>query len=122
MVINCGEVGQTITGGVLSVTLMVCVFVAVFPQASVAVQVRVMLYSCGHGPAVVTSTKVRTTPGSQRSVAVGMVKAGANGHSMLLVGGRKEITGGILSMTVTVCETWDVLPQSSVAVQVPTRV
>ena len=36
-------VGQVMTGGVISCTTMVALHVAVFPQSSVAVQVRVIL-------------------------------------------------------------------------------
>ncbi len=42
-----------ITGGVLSSTLIVCEAVEVLPQASVAVQVRVTLYSPLQAPGVV---------------------------------------------------------------------
>jgi len=40
------------------------------PQSSVAVQVRVIVLSCGHVPAAVTSLKLITNVGSQLSVAV----------------------------------------------------
>ena len=42
---DAGVVGQISTGGVLSVTAMVLLHVAELPQSSVAVQVRVTLYS-----------------------------------------------------------------------------
>ncbi len=42
-------------GGVLSSIVMVCVQELLLLQSSVAVHVRVMVYSCGHVPAVVTS-------------------------------------------------------------------
>ena len=42
-------IGQSvITGGVVSSTVMTCVQFVPFPHASVAVQVLVMVYSCGH--------------------------------------------------------------------------
>lgn len=40
------------------------------PQSSVAVQVRVIVLSCGHEPATVTSLKLMTRVASQLSVAV----------------------------------------------------
>jgi len=48
-------VGQVMTGGVVSVTVMVWLAVLVLPHASLAVQVRVMLLACGQAPGVVSS-------------------------------------------------------------------
>jgi hypothetical protein len=63
--------GQNVkTGGVLSSTKMVCVQLLEFPQSSVARHVRVIVYSCGHPPATVTSVDVIATTKSQLSVAV----------------------------------------------------
>ena len=76
---NSGVAGQSmvdsagnsaITGAVVSSTLMVCVAVAVFPQASVAVQVLVTEYDPAHCPFVVASTKVKVTSPAQLSEAV----------------------------------------------------
>ena len=47
--------GQVMTGGVVSVTVMVWLAVLVLPHASLAVQVRVMLLACGQAPGVVSS-------------------------------------------------------------------
>ena len=106
-----------ITGGVLSSTLIVCEAVAVFPQPSSAVQVRVILYSFGHEPFVVTSAKFKVgTP--QLSVAVGTSNAGVPPHSMVVTPGNPEITGGVVSSTFIVCEAVAVFPQPSSAVQV----
>ena len=44
------------TGAVVSTTVMVCDFVEELPHASMAVQVRVTLYSCGQSPRVVSSS------------------------------------------------------------------
>ena len=66
------------TGGVLSSMNIVCVHVLELPQSSVALQVRVIVNSCGHAPATVTSVKVGITLASQISVAVAdPVAAGA---------------------------------------------
>jgi hypothetical protein len=73
----------------------------------------------GHVP-VQTSTKVKITIGSQ-STGVGMVQIGTAGHWMVLGAGRALITGAVVSTTVMVCEAVDVLPQSSLAVQVRTH-
>ena len=53
--IGLTTIGQVITGGVVSSTLMVCRHTLVLPEASVAVHVRVIVYACAHGPAVVIS-------------------------------------------------------------------
>ena len=75
--------------------------VDVLPQSSVAVQVRVMLYSFGQVPLVVKSAKVNTGT-SQLSVAVGVVHDGTPEHSMVDGPGKPEMTGGIVSSTFIV--------------------
>ena len=62
--------GQVSTGAVLSSINIVCVQLLELPQSSVAVQVRVIVNSCGHIPPTVTSLKVGVTLASQISVAV----------------------------------------------------
>jgi hypothetical protein len=62
--------GHTIEGARLSSTTMVWAQVLELPQASVALQVRVMVLSCGHAPAKVTSVKVMAGAPSQLSEAV----------------------------------------------------
>jgi hypothetical protein len=112
-----GAGSPEMTGGVVSSTLMVCEAVAVFPQPSFAVQVRVILKSPGHAPLVVTSAKVNVgTP--QLSVAVGISKDGVPPHSMVVTPGNPEMTGGTVSSTLIVCVAVAVLPQPSLAVQV----
>ena len=71
-------------------------------QLAVAVHVRVTLYSCVQGPGVVTSAKIRIGKGSQLSVAVGIVKEGVAGHSIVLGSGRGEITGASKSITLII--------------------
>jgi hypothetical protein len=66
---------------VISCTTIVPLQVAVFPQSSVAVQVRVVLYVPIQEPGVVVSTKVNVTVASQASVAVGAVNTGNAGQS-----------------------------------------
>jgi hypothetical protein len=105
-----------ITGCVLSSTLMVWLAVRVLPQSSVAVHVRT--YTAGQVPVGPLSTNVSDTLASQASVAVGVVKFGAAGHSIVVGPGKAPITGGWLSNTVIVCEQVTELSQASVAFQV----
>ena len=60
----------SITGAVMSCTLIVCVAVELLPQPSVAVQVLVTLYDPAHAPAVVISAEVKVKEEPQASVAV----------------------------------------------------
>ena len=55
-----------------------------FPQASVAVQVRVVV-EVNPQPGTITSTKVTTGAVSQLSVIVGATNTGAAGHSIGVV-------------------------------------
>ena len=95
--------GQVIAGGVLSSMTIICVQVAVLPQSSLAVQVRLIVYSCGQvGLGVIISLDVIFKTGSQLSVAVA-VPAGPPGavlaeHCNVKLAGQ-VITGGVLSST-----------------------
>ena len=91
-----------ITGAVLSSTLIVWLAVELFPQGSVAVHVRVTLYSCGQLPGVVTSAKVGVTDPAHASNAVGVANDGTAGHSIVEGPGSAEITGAVLSSTLIV--------------------
>ena len=71
------------------------------PQPSSAVHVRVILYSFGQEPFVVTSAKVNVGV-PQLSVAVGVVQEGVPEHSILDGPGNPEITGGVVSSTLMV--------------------
>jgi hypothetical protein len=118
---SIGEItdGQVIIGGVLSSTTIVLLQVEVLPQSSVAVQVLVTLYSCGHIPlGVVTVEKVILTEASQPSVAVAVPKEGTAGQLIGETTFGHVITGGVLSTTTIVLLQEAVLPQSSVATQV----
>ena len=126
-VANTGVDGQSrvvgagkaaITGAVISCTLMVCVAVEVLPQASVAVQVLVVLYDPAQAPGVVTSLEVNVKALPQASVAVAMANTGVAGQSMVVAAGRAAITGAVISCMLMVCVAVEVLPQASVAVQV----
>jgi hypothetical protein len=77
--------GQVIAGGVISCTTIVLLHVEVFPQSSLAVQVRVTLYVPAQEPGVVASTKVIATVASHASVAVGGVNTGTAGQSIGVV-------------------------------------
>jgi hypothetical protein len=109
--------GQVIDGGVLSSIVIICTHVPVLPQSSVALQVRVIVDSCGHDPAVITSPKVIVGVASQLSVAVAVpVLAGAVLAVQVIVTlGGQVIEGAMLSSTVMVCTQVLLLPQSSVA-------
>ena len=97
---------------------MVRLQVAVFPQSSVAVQVRVVLYVFGHEPGVDASENVIETLGSQASVAVGAVNTGNAGQFTGVVCVTQVMVGGVLSSTTIVLLQVAVFPQSSVAVHV----
>jgi hypothetical protein len=105
------------TGAVLSSTVIVCAAVAVLPQASAAVHVLVMEYSPAQAPGVVTSLNVSVAV-PHASLAVGDENEGVTVHSIVTSAPTPEMTGGVLSSTVIVCEAVEVLPQASVAVHV----
>ena len=111
-------VTQVIVGGVLSCTTMVRLQVAVFPQSSVAVHVRVVLYVFGHEPGVDASENVMVTLGSQASVAVGGVNTGVAGQLIGVVWATQVMVGGVISWTTIVALHVAVFKQSSVAVHV----
>ena len=102
---------EPITGPVVSTTVIVCDFVLLLPQWSVAVHVRVTEYPCPQLPAVVTSAKVSEGVPSHASVAVGEANDGVAGHSIVLAAGTAEITGAVVSTTVIVCAFVLLLPQ-----------
>ncbi len=109
---------QVIVGAVTSRTTIVPLQVAVLPQSSVAVQVRVTLYVPAHDPCVVASENVIVTVASQASVAVGGVNTGTAGQLIGVVCVTQVIVGAVTSRTTIVPLQVAVLPQSSVAVQV----
>src|SRR3989454_6642315 len=100
---------------------MVWLLVELLPPSSVAVQVRVTEWACGQLPGVVTSANVRVGLESHASVAVGVVNTGDVGHSMVVGPGSAERVGAWVSTTLMVWLLVELLPQSSVAVQVRVR-
>src|SRR5919107_897055 len=63
--------GQLMVGGVLSVTVMVCTAVAMLPEASVALKVRVITRGLAAVPAPVLASVTVTTGAPQLSSASG---------------------------------------------------
>ena len=104
----------------MSSMVIVCTQSELLPQASVAVQVLVMMLSSGQVPGALTSLSVMTGLGSQLSVAVAtpvFAELGSSSHSMVTSAGQ-VICGGVVSSMVMVCTQSELLPQASVAVQV----
>lgn len=93
--------GQVMMGAVLSSTKIVCTQDELLPHASVATQVRVIVFSFMQEPATDTSVCVTTGPVSQLSVAVAFpVVAGVElaVHWIVVFGGH-VIMGDVLSST-----------------------
>ena len=76
---------------------MVCEACEIFPQASVAVQVRVTLYEPAQAPGVVTSEEVKVKALPQASTAVANANSGATGQLMVEAAGKAAITGAVIS-------------------------
>ena len=92
-----------------------------FPQSSVALHVLLIVYSCGHPPATVTSVEVMVGVASQLSVAVAVpfVPPGAVlAVQRIVILAGQVMDGAILSSTNMVCRQVLKLPQSSVAIHV----
>ena len=88
------------------------------PQSSVAVQVLVTEYDPAQAPLVVISADVRVKLLPHSSVAVAVAKLGVAGQLIVDADGKGSMTGAVMSCTLIVCAAVEVLPQSSVAVQV----
>src|SRR5438093_7122401 len=117
---NCLSGGQAITGGVVSTKVMCCTHVAMFPQASVAFQVRSMPALPVQLAGVAASLNVMAGVPPQLSVAVAEpVFAGAveSPQASTLSAGQ-VITGGVVSAKVMCCTQVAIFPQASVAFQV----
>ena len=97
---------------------MVRAHTALLPQSSVAVHVLVTLYVLAQLPGVVTSAKVIVTFWSHASVAVAAPNTGVAGQSIGEVTEGQVIVGGVTSCITIVRLHVELLPQSSVAVQV----
>jgi hypothetical protein len=107
--------GQVIDGAVISRTVIVALQVLVLPQSSVALQIRV--FTVGQLPLGVVLTTTTSTVASQASVAVALPHTTAAGQSIVVLAGQ-VIDGAVISRTVIVALQVDVLPQSSVALQI----
>src|SRR5438093_8904904 len=77
-----------------------------------------MLEDCGQLPAVLTLHDALPIFVSQASVAVGLLKLGVAGHSMVIGPPTPVMVGAVVSCTVIVCDALLELPQWAVAVQV----
>ena len=96
---------EPIVGGVVSVTVIVCVLVAlVLPQASMASQLLVLVKLFTQVPAAVTSLNNLTVDVPHASLAVGAVNVGDAVHSIVAFAPAVPIVGGVLSVTVIVCD------------------
>src|SRR6266516_3091359 len=97
--------GQVMLGAVVSTTLMVCAQLAVLPQVSVAVQVRVMTIAFGQLPGTELSlypavrSRLVEEVAVARPVTVGFVE---ELHSTVTVGGQWMV-GGVLLPTMILC-------------------
>lgn len=93
--------GQVIDGAALSSTKIIWLHVLEFPQASVDFQVRVIVLSCAHTPATVTSVKVTTGAPSQLSDedAVPVLAGSVLAVQSTVTFGGQTIEGGVLSST-----------------------
>ena len=90
-----------IVGGVVSVTVIVCVLVAdVLPHASIASQVLVLVKLFVQVPAVVTSLNNLTVELPHASHAVGAVNDGVAVHSIVAFAPAVPIVGPCVSTTV----------------------
>ena len=77
--------------------MIVCEAVELFPQASVAIQVRVTLYDPVQAPGVVISEEVSVNALPQASVAVATANSGVEGQLIVVEAGNAEITGAVIS-------------------------
>src|SRR5438876_5642158 len=109
-----------IVGAVVSFTVMVwCTWALWLPLQSVASQVRVSVEVPGQVPGVVSSPTRALPISPQVSEAVGGVKLGVAGHSMVALAPAAPIVGAVVSFTEMVWCTWALwLPLQSVASQV----
>jgi hypothetical protein len=110
--------GAVITGFSLSSIVTVCVAVAVFPAASVAVQVTVVVPT-GNVAGALFATVVPVQLSENTGVPNATVAAShAPASADCVIATGAVITGFCVSSTVTVCVAVEVFPAASVAVQV----
>ena len=90
--------GQVIIGAVVSSTIMTCEQLSLFPQVSVAVQVRVIVI--GHKVGDVTALNAGVSVPSQLSEAVTLAGAGTSPiHCTVVSLGHPLNTGLVVSLT-----------------------
>src|SRR5258708_13563517 len=112
--------GQTMTGGTVSLKLIVCKQVELFPQPSTAVQVRRIVPLPVQLVVPNASTKLMFVIPLQVSVALAvpvLLVVGNTVHSRVIFAGQ-TITGGTVSLKLIVCKQVELFPQPSNAVQV----
>jgi hypothetical protein len=102
------------TGAVVSCTVIVWLALALFPQSSVAVHVRVIIV--GQVPDELSLNETEALP--HESDAVTVAAAGTEPHSTVVSAGTPLSVGAVVSTTVMTWSPLVLLPQSSVAVQV----
>src|SRR5215467_633167 len=91
-----------ITGGVVSVTVIVCETVLlILPHASIAFQVLVIVF-VQLLPLVISPPTCCTVAALHASLAVGAVKLGVPVHSIVAFAPAAPITGGVVSVIVIV--------------------
>src|SRR5258708_38015031 len=96
------EAGRASTGGVVSTTVTVRLFCAlVLPQASTACQVTVSVGRASCRARVEISVVGASLETQHASDAVGAVKLGVAGHSMVASAAGLASTGGVVASTVT---------------------
>src|SRR5262249_44079347 len=88
----CGPPTPLITGGVVSITVMVWLRLVTLPHPSLAVQVRVITFV--QPMVLVTVTNVGVIDPWQASTKLGALKLGALGHSMVVSGPWFTVTTG----------------------------
>jgi hypothetical protein len=111
-------VGHVITGGVVSTAAIVCGPLMLFPQASVAVQVRVITLVLPQPGALVSAWLIVTSPQVSNPVAVPVVAGLVSPlHSTVAASGKVRL-GAVVSTTVIVWAPLVLFPQASVADQV----
>ena len=112
------EFGQVILGGVRSFTVIIWVHVAVLPQRSVALYVRVIVYLFAQVCAEMTSPKkVTITVPEQLSEEVTklLLAAGTSELQLTVIALGQVILGGVISLTVIIWVQVAEFPQISVA-------
>ena len=110
--------GAVILGSMLSTTVTICVAVAVFPLASVTVQVTVVSPTgklVGASLVVVAKVQLSAVVGFPR---VTFVASQLSASTLTLIATGAVILGSMLSITVTICVAVAVFPEPSVTVQV----